>query len=71
MTAVDESGTRLARFRRSKKGLRDKSGTRTAHRVEVVVNPSVKLSTEIVLILALSSGFTVSWYAGQGGGGGG
>ena len=70
MTAVNESGQNVAHFRRE----RSRSGSRAyllQHRIEVVVNPAHQVTTELVLVIAVASGFVSTWYAAQPGGGGG
>jgi hypothetical protein len=65
MIATEETGRRVARFTRPKRGLEGKSNLQRAHRVQVIVNPTVRIPAEVVLMIAVASGFTVSWYAYQ------
>jgi len=68
MTAVDQTGKRLLRFRQGK---RLSLQTRTAARIEVVVNPAVALITDLVLVIAVASGFILTEHRSKPGGGGG
>jgi hypothetical protein len=59
MTAVDEMDRRVIRFRQSKTR---SSQARSAAKIEVVVNPDHKVSTELLLVIAIASGFLLTEY---------
>jgi hypothetical protein len=69
MTAIDQSGNKVAQFRREPS--RMGRGSLLQHRIEVVVNPAHEVTEEIIWMIAAVSGFTVTWYAAQPGGGSG
>jgi hypothetical protein len=71
MTATDESGCGIMRFRLVKP---DGSAvwtpplllTRSAARIEIVVNPKVDITAELIRVAAIASGFLLTWHLGGG-----
>jgi DivIVA domain-containing protein len=67
MTAVDGNGNQMAKFRRSRDSLRGaRGGGRWPLTFEVAVNPKSSLTTELILIIAVTSGFVASWKQSEG-----
>ena len=69
MTAINQSGNKVAQFRREPSWWG--RGALLQDRIEVVVNPAHEVTEEIIWMIAIASGFTVTWYAMQPGGGSG
>jgi hypothetical protein len=68
MTAVDQAGNRVARYRKiDKSGRQVKPGSRSS--VEIIVHPRQKLTGELALALALSVDWLGSYFDRPGGGG--
>jgi len=62
MTAVDQAGNRVARYR-----FTDKSGRQLkwwSGSVEIIVHPGRKLTDELALVLALSADWLRSYFDG-------
>ncbi len=70
MTAIDERGTKVAHFRRQKSAIGSRAHL-LQHKIEVVLNPDHQLTRECIAMIAMASGFTVTWYARIPGGGDG
>ena len=68
MTAVDEEGNKVVRYRQAK---RRTVQTRSAGKLEVVVNPAQEVTLDLLLLVAVSSGFLLTEYRARPGGGGG
>jgi hypothetical protein len=69
MTAVDQAGNRVARYRILKKGLdpRRKTSFGLSHPKEITVHPGRKLTDELKLALAISPEWLSSYFATLGG----
>lgn len=65
MTAVDEEGNKVVRYREAK---RRTTQTRSAARIEAVVNPALKVTPDLLLLVAISSGFLLTEYRARPGG---
>jgi hypothetical protein len=60
MTAVDQAGNRVARYR-----FTDKPGRKwSPDSVEIIVHPRQKLTDELALVLAISSGWLEEYFEG-------
>jgi len=71
MTAVDQEGNKVVRYRQAKQRLGRTTQTRSAAKIEAVVNPAYKVTPDILLVIAVSSGFLLTEYRARPGGGGG
>lgn len=68
MTAVDQSGNKVARYKTLAKGLDPGRSFGLSQAIEITVHPSRKLTDELTLALAISAGWLVSYFdRGQGG----
>ena len=67
MTAVDQNGNKAIRYRKSRRTQQ----TRSAAKIEVVVNPAFEVTSDLLLLIAISSGFLLTEYRRRPGGGGG
>jgi hypothetical protein len=59
MTAVDQEGNKVVRYRQAK---RRTAQTRSAAKIEAVVNPVYKVTADTLLLVAVSSGFLLTEY---------
>jgi hypothetical protein len=62
MTAVDEAGNNVIRYRQAKQRRGRRHQTRSAAMVEAVVNPAYDVTPDILLLIAMSSGFLLTDY---------
>jgi hypothetical protein len=70
MTAVDQAGNRVARYRLTgKSGRQKKPLSWSEGSVEIIVHPSQKLTDELALALALSADWLRTYFARPQGGG--
>lgn len=71
MTAMDQAGNRVARYRyTSRSGQQKKSLSRSEGSVDIIVHPGLKLTDELALALALSADWLRTYFAHPEGGGG-
>jgi hypothetical protein len=68
MTAVDQAGNRIARYRIVRKGGRQITLFSMSDSVEIIVHPGWKLTDELTLALAISSRWLWSYFETPGGG---
>ena len=59
MTAVDEEGNKVVRYREAK---RRTTQTRSAAKIEAVLNPALEVTADLLLLVAISSGFLLTEY---------